>query len=302
MIVVTGAAGFIGSVLLWELNRRGHRDILAVDRLGTDDKWKNLVGLSYIDYVDASAFVAQLEQGAYDGVIDGVLHLGACSSTTETDASYLMENNYRYTLRLAQWCARNPSVRFVYASSAATYGDGEQGYCDGPGRLATLRPLNMYGYSKHLFDCVAQERGWLERFTGLKYFNVYGPNEYHKGAMRSLVCKAWETARATGSMTLFRSHREGYADGEQQRDFVYVKDAVAMTLSFYENPSLGGLYNVGTGVARHGTTWLARCLPLLTSRPGLPMSTCPPSSRIPTSISRRQRCHAHGRRGAITSA
>ncbi len=252
MIVITGGAGFIGSALAWELNRRGRTDLLLVDRLGTDQRWRNLVGLQYEDYLDRDAFIAGLEGGMFDGAVDAVLHLGACSTTTEVDAGYLMENNYRYTLRIGRWWERNPSARFVYASSAATYGTGEHGYIDDEEQLDQLRPLNMYGYSKHLFDLQARRRGWLDRIVGLKYFNVYGPNEYHKGGMRSVICRHWHAVRHTGSISLFASGKPSYADGEQARDFVYVKDAVAMTLWFLDHPGVGGVYNVGTGTAR---TW-----------------------------------------------
>lgn len=250
MIVVTGGAGFIGSVLVWALNRQGRRDILVVDRLGTGDKWRNLLGLRFEHYEDKDAFIESLEAGRYDGHIDTIVHLGACSSTTETDADYLMRNNYGYTVRIGNWWEHRRSVRFVYASSAATYGDGAQGYADSESRLDTLRPMNRYGYSKHLFDLHARERGWLSGIAGLKYFNVFGPNENHKGAMRSVINKAFPRARDEGVMALFRSHNPEYADGESDRDFIYVKDAVAMTLFLVEHRELGGLYNIGTGKAR----------------------------------------------------
>ncbi|MBD3241696.1 MAG: ADP-glyceromanno-heptose 6-epimerase [Chitinivibrionales bacterium] len=259
MVVVTGGAGFIGSVLVWSLNRGGRRDILVVDRLGTGQKWRNLVGLDFEHYEDKDSFIASLEAGRYDDRIDTIIHLGACSSTTESDADYLMRNNYDYSVRLGTWWDAHRSVRFVYASSGATYGNGAQGYVDDESRLHTLRPMNMYGYSKHLFDLHALRRGWLGSMVGLKYFNVFGPNENHKGPMRSVINKAFPRARDEGVMALFRSGSPRYADGESDRDFVYVKDAVAMTLFFVDNPAVGGLYNVGTGRAR---TWndVARAL------------------------------------------
>jgi ADP-L-glycero-D-manno-heptose 6-epimerase len=250
VIVVTGGAGFIGSVLVWYLNRRGRHDILVVDRLESDQKWRNLVGLSFSDYRDKDAFVRELEAGRYDGAVDAIFHLGACSSTTEQDADYLMENNYRYSVRIGEWWERHPAVRFIYASSAATYGNGEQGYRDDESALAALRPLNMYGYSKHLFDLHALRRGWLSAIAGVKYFNVFGPNEDHKAGMRSLVNKAFPAVRDGGMLTLFKSERPDYRDGEQVRDFIYVKDAVAMTLFLADHPALGGIYNVGSGRAR----------------------------------------------------
>jgi len=252
VIVITGGAGFIGSALAWSLNQRGAGDVLVVDRLGSDQRWRNLVGLAFADYVDHADFIRHLEAGHYDGRLSAIVHLGACSATTEQDAAYLMENNYRYTLRIGQWWERNPHVRFVYASSAATYGDGENGYRDREDELDRLRPLNMYGYSKHLFDLQARNRGWLRSIAGVKYFNVFGPNEFHKGPMRSLICKSWQTVRDTRSLSLFRSERQGIADGEQARDFVYVKDAVALTLFLLDTPSVNGIFNVGSGQAR---TW-----------------------------------------------
>ncbi len=252
-ILVTGGAGFIGSALVWALNERGREDILISDRLGTDEKWRNLVRLRYQDYVDAD----DLLDGASSNTnwlrdIEYVYHLGACSATTERDAAYLMRNNFDYTRRLADW-ALGGGRRFVYASSAATYGDGEQGMEDGDENLDRLRPLNMYGYSKHLFDLYAKRQGFLERVVGLKYFNVFGPNENHKDDMRSVVNKAFAQIQETGRLGLFKSYRPDYADGEQKRDFLYVKDAVAMTIHLAEERSAGGLYNLGSGEAR---TWL----------------------------------------------
>ena len=250
-ILVTGAAGFIGSALVHALNERGQENLLVTDVLGSDEKWRNLVALKFDDYLQADELLDALENDAL-GRIDAVFHLGACSATTEKDGDYLIENNYRYTQRLAEWALAH-DARFVYASSAATYGDGARGMDDRDDDLAKLRPLNLYGYSKHLFDLHAQRRGYLDAIVGVKYFNVFGPNEWHKGDMRSLVCKAYEQIVETGKIRLFRSHRPDYRDGEQMRDFVYVKDAVAMTLHLAASPEAGGLYNVGSGVAR---TWV----------------------------------------------
>ena len=232
------------------LNRRGETDIVAVDHLGTDEKWRNLLPLKIHDYLDRTTFIDQLEAGRFDARITALFHLGACSTTTEKDAAYLMENNYRYTLRLGEWWADNRTVRFIYASSAAAYGDGSQGFEDDETSLDRLRPLNAYGYSKHLFDLAARRRGWLQDMVGLKYFNVFGPHEDHKGAMRSLVAKTWNQVRRDGVVRLFQSHRDDYADGEQVRDFIYVDDATAMTLFFLDHPEIGGLFNIGSGVAR----------------------------------------------------
>jgi ADP-L-glycero-D-manno-heptose 6-epimerase len=255
-ILVTGGAGFIGSALVWALNQRGHRDILVADFLGADEKWRNLVPLHFADYLEADVLRSALRQQPEKfGRFSTVFHLGACSATTERNAAYLIDNNYGYTKELAGW-ALGQGARFIYASSAATYGDGRQGMDDRDDNLHRLRPLNMYGYSKHLFDLHAQRSGWLSRIVGVKYFNVFGPNEDHKGDMRSLVHKAYQQILAHGSVRLFRSHRPDYRDGEQQRDFLYVKDAVEMTLHFAEHPlgrAGGGLFNLGSGEAN---TWL----------------------------------------------
>lgn len=241
-IIVTGGAGFIGSAVVWRLNQLGLDNILIVDRLDETDKWKNLTPLKYADYLDADDFLNDL-----DNFKDAkaIIHLGACSSTTERDSAYLMRNNYEYTRELAEWSVTN-NVRFIYASSAATYGDGTAGMEDGTENLSALRPLNMYGYSKHLFDQYAHRKGLFDRAVGLKYFNVFGPNEDHKGDMRSLVNKAFSQIRETGRLKLFKSHNPEYKDGEFGRDFVYVKDAVDMTLHFLERKD-GGLFNVGAG-------------------------------------------------------
>lgn len=253
-ILVTGGAGFIGSALVWALNRRGHSEIVISDVLGTDEKWRNLVPLRYADYIEAAEFRSRLKADADAfGRFSAVFHLGACSATTEKNAGYLADNNFAYTKELAGWAlARN--TRFIYASSAATYGDGAQGMDDTDEALEKLRPLNMYGYSKHLFDLHARRMGFLHRIVGVKYFNVYGPNEDHKADMRSLVNKAFRQILATGRVQLFRSHHPDFKDGEQMRDFLYVKDAVEMTLHFADRANaVGGLYNLGSGEAN---TWL----------------------------------------------
>ena len=250
-ILVTGGAGFIGSALVWELNRRGCANIIVTDILGTTEKWKNLSPLAVSDYLEADDLLPHLERDAL-GVFDIVLHMGACSSTTERDVSYLIRNNFEYTKRLAAWTLANHG-RFIHASSAATYGDGSAGMSDTDPAIEKLRPLNAYGYSKHLFDLYAKRQGFLHRIAGLKYFNVFGPNETHKGDMRSLVNKAYSQVTDTGIIRLFKSHRPDYRDGEQKRDFLYVKDAVAMTLHLAVHRDAGGLYNLGSGEAH---TWL----------------------------------------------
>ena len=259
-IVVTGAAGFIGRNVVAELNRRGESDLILVDELGTGDKWKNLVGLRYEDIVSPAEFLGLIEDGAYAGT-RALIHLGACSATTERDADYLLRNNYQYTRVLCNWSLEH-DVRFVYASSGATYGDGAQGYSDEDTSTPTLRPLNMYGYSKHMFDLWALEHGLFGggeagrgNIVGLKYFNVFGPYEDHKGDMRSVVSKSYEQIRSGEVVRLFKSYKPEFRDGEQMRDFVYVKDAVDVTLHFaLQEPEVpGGLFNCGTGEAR---TWL----------------------------------------------
>jgi ADP-L-glycero-D-manno-heptose 6-epimerase len=250
-VLVTGGAGFIGSALVWALNRRGCDDIVVCDRLGTDEKWRNLAPLRFAEFVDADALLARLQSGKM-GKLDLVLHLGACSSTTERDAGFLFRNNFEFTRDLADWSLAK-KVRFVYASSAATYGDGSAGMEDDDSKLDTLRPLNMYGYSKHLFDLHAKRAGILDDIVGLKYFNIYGPNEDHKGDMRSLVHKSFAQVQKEGVIRLFKSYRKDFAHGEQKRDFLYVKDAVAMTLHLAATKKAGGLFNIGSGAAR---TWI----------------------------------------------
>lgn len=250
-IIVTGGAGFIGRNLVAALNARGEEGILIVDRLGTTDKWKNLLGLSFDDVMDIADFRARVRDDRMPAA-STVFHLGACSSTTERDADFLLDNNTRCTRELCESCLKS-GARFVYASSAATYGSGEMGYFDRDENTPRLEPLNMYGYSKHLFDLWALRTGNLARIAGLKYFNVYGPYEDHKDDMRSVVHKAFHQIRTTGEVSLFKSYRPDYADGEQVRDFVYVQDAVAMTLFFHDHPEVNGLFNCGTGRAR---SWL----------------------------------------------
>jgi ADP-L-glycero-D-manno-heptose 6-epimerase len=261
-IVVTGAAGFIGRNIVAELNARGEDELILVDELGVNkpgeaEKWKNLVGLRYEDIVSPEEFLGLIEDGAFADA-RAVIHEGACSATTEKDADYLLRNNYQYTRVLCNWCQTH-EVRFVYASSAATYGDGAHGYDDDDAVTPTLEPLNMYGYSKHMFDLWALKHGLYQgnetNIVGLKYFNVFGPYEGHKGDMRSVVAKSYEQIRDAGMVKLFKSYLPEYADGEQMRDFLYVKDAVAVTLHFamQEPGAPGGLFNCGTGVSR---TWV----------------------------------------------
>ncbi len=251
-IIVTGGAGFIGCNLIRELNSRGEERIVVVDEPPCDpNKKNNLRAIRFLDFLDKDAFRQSLRhENSFRA--SAVFHLGACSSTTETDEAYLRDNNFRYTRELCAWCLAH-GIPFIYASSAATYGDGSRGYSDEDSVTPTLQPLNAYGRSKQQFDLWALEHGVLNRIVGLKYFNVYGPHEDHKGPMRSMVAKACEQIRDSGEIRLFTSYHPDYADGEQKRDFVYVQDAVDVTLWFLDHPHVTGLFNCGTGCAR---TWL----------------------------------------------
>jgi len=257
-VIVTGGAGFIGSVLVWELNRRDCSQVVIADYAAHREKSDNVTGLRCTEIIEPAGLPARLSSGSM-GKLDCIFHLGACSSTTETNEKYLRENNFEYSRNLAEW-ALGAGVRFIYASSAATYGDGSAGMDDlDPRQLERLRPLNLYGQSKQWMDLHAWREGWLDRILGLKYFNVFGPNEHHKGDMRSVVCKSYAEVLKTGVIRLFKSYRPQYRDGEQRRDFLYVKDAVAMTLHLAANPEANGIFNIGSGVAR---TWndLARAV------------------------------------------
>ncbi len=252
MLIVTGGAGFIGSALVAGLNAKGITDILIVDILGKDEKWKNLRQISFTDYLEADDFIDIITAGRFALPVEVFFHLGACSSTTETDASYLIKNNFEYSKAVTAF-ALDKKARLIYASSAATYGDGSKGFSDDESKLGELEPLNMYGFSKQMFDLWALQQGFLKKIVGLKYFNVFGPNEYHKADMRSFVLKGFEQIKQTGKVRLFKSHNPKYADGKQMRDFLYVKDAVDMTLFFFDNRKPCGIFNIGAGTPR---TWL----------------------------------------------
>jgi len=252
LIVVTGGAGFIGSALVRRLNQKGQDRILVVDQLGTGSKWKNLVKARFLDYIPKQRFLELFLKNGLAG-IEAIFHLGACSDTGQADADYLYANNFVYSRRLAEK-ALAEGIRFIHASSAATYGDGGNGFSDDENDLVRLRPLNMYAFSKHLFDLWARRRNHFSGLVSLKFFNVFGPNEYHKGAMRSVVLKAFEQVRRKGRVELFKSYRPQVADGEQRRDFIYVKDCTEVMCRLLERPEINGVFNLGSGRSR---TWNA---------------------------------------------
>ena len=254
MIVVTGAAGLIGCAVVRELNRRGIDDIILVDHMGTTDKWMNLRTLRYREYVEKDDFFYHIEENhELYAKSEAFIHLGACSSTMEKDASYLMRNNYQYSIGLAEYCIEH-GIRMVYASSAATYGEGENGFDDSEDHIEKLLPLNPYGYSKQAFDLWLKRIKFAPSFAGIKYFNIFGPNEYHKDNMMSLVLKAYYQIRDRGKLSLFKSYRPDYKDGEQKRDFLYVEDAAKMTVYLaLDNKNANGLFNSGRG---EPNTWL----------------------------------------------
>ncbi len=249
MLVLTGGAGFIGSCFLRKLNDEGFTDILVVDNLGTNNKWKNLLGKKFKSYYNKTEFRDKLKKREFSAGISTIIHFGACSSTTELDADYLLDNNLAYSIELAEYADRN-HIKFIYASSAATYGDGSLGYSDC--RFEGLIPLNCYGFSKLLFDDWIIDSGLDKTFTGIKFFNVFGPNEYHKGNMSSMIYKAYNQIKHLGCVKLFRSNTSEYADGEQRRDFIYVKDAINVVWQMFNDKHISGIFNLGTGKSR---TW-----------------------------------------------
>jgi len=251
LIVVTGASGLIGSGIVRHLNDRGMTNLLLVDRLGSDNRWKNLVGKSFLDIIHPDELFVWLD--GKEDTVDAIIHMGACSDTMERDCDYLLENNTHYSTYLAEWALKHDK-RFIYASSAATYGLGELGFSDDEDHLEDLQPLNMYGYSKHLFDLWLKREGVLDQVVGLKYFNVFGPNEYHKGRMASAVCQMYPKVVQEGEIALFKSlDTKKIKHGEQKRDFIYVKDAVRITCDFLDK-DCGGIFNVGTGEANSWNT------------------------------------------------
>ncbi|MBU2540833.1 MAG: ADP-glyceromanno-heptose 6-epimerase [Candidatus Omnitrophica bacterium] len=251
MIVLTGGAGFIGSCILSELNKRGYTDIIVVDELEKSRDFPNLANKKFSSFFDKDTFLELIRKDKLESNIDVIFHIGACSSTTLDDKDYFMKNNFEYSKSMAEY-AVDKNIRFIYASSGATYGDGLSGFSDLDQATLKLKPLNLYGLSKHLFDLWVLNKGLAKRIIGLKYFNVFGPNEYHKADMMSLICKSFDKVVKEKKMRLFKSYKEEYKDGQQKRDFIYVKDAVRATLFFWDNPNIGGIFNIGTGTAR---TW-----------------------------------------------
>jgi ADP-L-glycero-D-manno-heptose 6-epimerase len=295
MIVVTGGAGFIGSAIVQKLNQRGVSNILVVDDLDHEEKENNVAAEKYADLQGKTAFLKAIQSRSLTSPITAIIHMGACSSTTETNQEFLTKNNFEYTRHLAEFCLEQ-GIRFIYASSAATYGDGAYGYRDDETRLDALHPLNLYGESKQRFDLWAREQNAFNKIVGLKYFNVYGPNEYHKGDMQSLVRKGFFQIQETGKIRLFKSYKPEYADGGQERDFLYIKDAVAMTLFFLDRPEVGGLFNVGSGTARNWNHLAQALFSALGKEPNIEYID------MPTSIRDQYQYHTQAEMGKIRTA
>lgn len=268
MYILTGGAGFIGSVFLHHLNSLGVEDILLVDNLGKTEKWKNLQGKRFSDYLHKSDFLKRLESGNLPENVKGIVHLGACSSTTESDAEYMMQNNFRYSCALGNW-ALEKNIRMIYASSAATYGDGAYGFSDDAETSTKLRPMNIYGYSKLAFDHWAARQNLLNNAIGVRFFNVFGPNEYHKADMTSVVFKSFHQIREKGGVRLFRSYLPEYKDGEQKRDFIYAKDCADVLWWMLENKNVNGVFNLGCGEARSWNDLVAAIFSAMKKRPSI---------------------------------
>lgn len=271
MLLVTGGAGFIGSNVVAALNQAGRSDVVVCDWLGTEGKWRNLAKRQLVDIVPP----AELTDWLKGRKLEAMIHLGAISATTATDGDLVVETNFRLSMRLLDWCTMN-GVPFIYASSAATYGDGTEGFDDDSSlpALKKLRPMNLYGWSKHLFDLAVAERvargdRLPPQWAGLKFFNVFGPNEYHKGAMMSVLARRFDDVRAGRPVQLFKSHREGIEDGDQRRDFIYVDDVVRVMMWLLATPSVSGLFNVGTGKARSFKDLMLAAYAALGTRPSI---------------------------------
>jgi ADP-L-glycero-D-manno-heptose 6-epimerase len=281
MLLVTGGAGFIGSNVVAALNDAGRADIAVCDVLGHDGKWRNLAKRQLADIVPP----AELPGWLNGRRLDAVIHLGAISETTATDGDLVIETNFRLSMRLLDWCTAN-ATPFIYASSASTYGDGAQGFADDQSlsALKALRPMNLYGWSKHLFDmAVAERAGSPEKmppqWAGLKFFNVFGPNEYHKGTMMSVLARRFDDIRSGRVVELFKSHREGIADGDQRRDFIYVDDVVRVMMWLLSTPSVSGIFNVGTGNARSFRDMMLSAYAALGTTPNISYVDMPASIR-----------------------
>jgi ADP-L-glycero-D-manno-heptose 6-epimerase len=281
MLLVTGGAGFIGSNIVASLNEAGRSDVVVNDVLGSQGKWRNLAKRQLADFVPPEDLFAWLDGRK----LDAVIHMGAISETTATDGDLVLRTNFGLPLRLLDWCSANKTP-FLYASSAATYGDGADGFADdwSDSALRQLKPMNLYGYSKHLFDLALVDR--LRRgermppqWAGLKFFNVFGPNEYHKGEMMSLVAKRFDDAKTGKPVQLFKSHRDGIGDGEQKRDFIYVNDAVAVVRWLLETPKVSGIFNVGTGAARSFRDLISAIYAALGRAPNIEYVEMPPAIR-----------------------
>ena len=281
MLLITGGAGFIGSNVVASLNEGGRADIAVNDILGNDGKWRNLGAHRLADFVPPADLMRWLDGRK----LEAVVHLGAISSTTATDGDLVIEANFRLSLRLFDWCAATRTP-FIYASSAATYGDGRTGFSDdwSPDALKRLKPMNLYAWSKHIFDLAVVARAVRKdkvppQWAGLKFFNVFGPNEYHKGEMMSLIAKRFDDAKAGAPIRLFKSHRAGIADGEQKRDFIYVDDAVAVVRWLIETPAVSGIFNVGTGRARSFRDLMTAMFAALGREPSIEYVDMPASIR-----------------------
>jgi ADP-L-glycero-D-manno-heptose 6-epimerase len=281
MLLVTGGAGFIGSNVVAALNDAGCSDVAVCDLLGNDGKWRNLAKRQLADILPPAELPAWLNGRR----LDAVIHLGAISETTATDGDLVIETNFRLSMRLLDWCTVHPTP-FIYASSAATYGDGARGFSDDPqlSALKTLRPMNLYGWSKHLFDIAVAERAARgerlpPQWAGLKFFNVFGPNEYHKGAMMSVLARRFDEVKSGRKVELFKSHREGIADGDQRRDFIYVDDVIRVMMWLLATPSVSGLFNVGTGKARSFEDLMLAAYAALGTRPNIEYIDMPISIR-----------------------
>jgi ADP-L-glycero-D-manno-heptose 6-epimerase len=281
MLLVTGGAGFIGSNVVAALNEAGRSDVVVCDLLGNDGKWRNLAKRQLVDIVPPAELAGWL-QGRK---LEAVIHLGAISATTATDGDLVFETNFRLSMRLLDWCTAN-AVPFIYASSAATYGDGEAGFDDDASvhALKTLRPMNLYGWSKHMFDLAVAERAARgeklpPQWAGLKFFNVFGPNEYHKGSMMSVLARRFDDVKAGHVVQLFKSHREGIADGDQRRDFIYVDDVVRVVMWLLATPSVSGIFNVGTGKARSFKDLMLAAYAALGARPNIEYIDMPETIR-----------------------